>query len=233
MAIGYIIKLVEVNVIDSHLPTGRHRNDKYMKHELAPLPYAYNALEPFIDAKTLEIHHGKHHRSYVDKLNAVLEKYPELQDKSVEDLIGSLDDIPEAIRTAVRNNAGGHFSHTLYWNTMNPTAEEYVPEKLGKAIVETFGSIIAFKEQFSKAATNVFGSGWVWLVINKAGTLEIISTQGHDSPLMTGSTPLLVIDVWEHAYYLKYQNRRTEYIQAWWNVVNWDAVGDRYINATA
>lgn len=196
-------------------------------HTLPPLPYAYNALEPFIDAKTLEIHYDKHHRSYVDKLNAALEKYPELQEKTVEELIRSLEDIPEAIRTTVRNNAGGHFSHTLYWNTMDPTAEEYVPENLGKAIVETFGSIIAFKEQFSKAAINLFGSGWVWLVLSNAGALKIVSTQGHDNPLMTGDKPLMVIDVWEHAYYLKYQNRRQEYIQNWWNVVDWKAVDQR------
>ena len=202
-----------------------------MKHTLTPLPYAYNALEPFIDAKTLEIHYTKHHQAYVDKLNAALEKYPELQDKTVEELIASLDEIPETIRTAVRNNAGGHFSHTLYWNIMSPTAEEYVPENLGKAIVETFGSIVAFKDQFSKAAANLFGSGWVWLVLSKADAaekLKIVSTQGHDSPLMTGDTPLMVIDVWEHAYYLHYQNRRPEYIQNWWNVVDWKAVEKNY-----
>ena len=197
-------------------------------HTLPPLPYAYNALEPFIDAKTLEIHHGKHHQSYVDKLNAALEKYPELQSKTVEELIKSLDEIPEAIRTTVRNNAGGHFSHTLYWNTMSPTAEEYIPEKLGKAIVETFGSIVEFKEQFSKAAANVFGSGWVWLAVTTNGKLKIVSTQGHDSPLMTGDKPLMVIDVWEHAYYLHYQNRRPEYIQNWWNIVDWKAVERNY-----
>lgn len=199
-----------------------------MKHTLAPLPYAYNALEPFIDAKTLEIHHGKHHQSYIDKLNAALEKYPDLQDKTVEELIKELDTLPEAIRTIVRNNAGGHFSHTLYWNTMSPTAEEYVPEELGKALVETFGSIIAFKEQFSKVATNLFGSGWVWLAVDTNKTPKIVSTPGHDSPLMTGDIPLMVIDVWEHAYYLKYQNRRAEYIENWWNVLDWKAVEKNY-----
>lgn len=215
-----------------------------MKHELPPLPYAYNALEPFIDAKTLEIHHTKHHRSYVDKLNAALEKYPDLQDKTVEELIQSLDEIPEAVRTTVRNNAGGHFSHTLYWNSMSPTAEEYVPEELGKAIIANFGSIVAFKEQFSKAAANLFGSGWVWLVLSGAEgarpehteglaadankKLKIVSTTGHDSPLMTGDSPLMVIDVWEHAYYLHYQNRRPEYIENWWAVLDWKAVETRY-----
>lgn len=199
-----------------------------MKHTLPPLPYAYDALEPFIDAKTLEIHHTKHHQSYVDKLNAALEAYPDLQDKTVEDLIRSLDDIPETIRTIVRNNAGGHFSHTLYWNTMSPTAEEYVPKELGKALVETFGSIVAFKEQFSKVATNLFGSGWVWLVIDEDNMPKIVSTAGHDNPLMTGGIPLMVIDVWEHAYYLKYQNRRAEYIENWWNVLDWKAVEKNY-----
>lgn len=210
-----------------------------MKHELPPLPYAYNALEPFIDARTLEIHHGKHHQSYVDKLNAALEKYPDLQSKTTKELIASLDKLPEAIRTAVRNNAGGHYSHTLYWNCMSPTAEEYVPEELGKALVETFGSIVAFKEQFSKAAANLFGSGWVWLVMSNPELaeglaadankqLKIVSTAGHDSPLMTGDRPLMVIDIWEHAYYLKYQNRRTEYIENWWNVLDWKAVEKNY-----
>lgn len=201
---------------------------KPMKHTLAPLPYAYNALEPFIDAKTLEIHHSKHHQSYVDKLNAALEKYPELQDKTVEELIKELDILPEAIRTIVRNNAGGHFSHTLYWSTMSPTAEEYVPEELGKALVETFGSIVAFKEQFSKVATNLFGSGWVWLVVDTNKKPKIVSTTGHDNPLMTGDIPLMVIDIWEHAYYLKYQNRRAEYIENWWNVLDWKAVEKNY-----
>lgn len=199
-----------------------------MKHTLTPLPYAYDALEPFIDAKTLEIHYGKHHQSYVDKLNVALEAYPDLQDKTVEELIKELDAIPEAIRTIIRNNAGGHFNHTLYWNTMSPTAEEYVPEELGKALVETFGSIVAFKEQFSKVATNLFGSGWVWLVIDANNMPKIVSTAGHDNPLMTGDIPLMVIDVWEHAYYLKYQNRRAEYIENWWNVLDWKAVEKNY-----
>lgn len=197
-------------------------------HTLPELSYAYDALEPFIDAKTLEIHHTKHHRSYVDKLNTALEKYPDLHDMSVEELIISLDALPEEIRTAVRNNAGGHFAHTLYWNIMSPTAEEYVPEELGKALVETFGSIVAFKEQFSKAAANAFGSGWVWLVEGTDKSLKITTTTGHDNPLMTGDRPLMVIDVWEHAYYLHYQNRRPEYIENWWNVLDWGAVEKIY-----
>nr|8AVN_A Chain A, Superoxide dismutase [Candidatus Wolfebacteria bacterium GW2011_GWB1_47_1]8AVN_B Chain B, Superoxide dismutase [Candidatus Wolfebacteria bacterium GW2011_GWB1_47_1] len=199
-----------------------------MKHELPPLPYAYNALEPFIDAKTLEIHHTKHHQSYVDKLNAALEKYPDLQDKTVEELIKSLNELPEEIRTTVRNNAGGHFSHTLYWNIMNPATQEYIPEELGNALVETFGSIIAFKEQFSKAAANIFGSGWVWLAADANKKLKIVSTTGQDNPLMTGDAPLMGIDIWEHAYYLHYQNRRPEYIENWWNVLDWKAVEERY-----
>ena len=207
-----------------------------MKHTLPPLPYAYTALEPFIDAKTMEIHHDKHHQSYVDKLNAAIEKYPKLQDKTVEELIKMLDEIPEAIRTAVRNNAGGHFSHMLYWSIMSPTAQEDVPEALGKAIVRDFGSIVSFKETFSATAASLFGSGWVWLVLsNTEGLatdankkLKIVSTTGHDNPLMTGDVPLMVIDVWEHAYYLHYQNRRPEYIQNWWNVLDWKTVGDNY-----
>lgn len=199
-----------------------------MKHELAPLPYAYDALEPFIDAKTLEIHHGKHHQSYVDKLNAALADHPELQEKTVEELIVSLDTIPEAIRTTVRNNAGGHFSHTFYWESMSPTAQEDIPEDLGKALIEQFGSVATFKEQFTTAATNLFGSGWVWLALSKTEGLKIVSTQGHDSPLMTGDIPLMVIDIWEHAYYLKCQNRRAEYIQNWWNVLDWKKVTERY-----
>lgn len=198
-------------------------------HTLPQLPYKYNALEPFIDAKTLEIHHSKHHQSYVDKLNAALEKYPELQEKSVEELIASLDVIPEAIRTTVRNNAGGHLSHTVYWNCMSPTAQEDIPEELGKALIDNFGSIVTFKEQFTTAATNLFGSGWVWLVLsNTDKKLKIVSTQGHDNPYMTGDSPLMVIDIWEHAYYLQYQNKRAEYITSWWNVLDWKAVEQQY-----
>ena len=205
-------------------------------YTLPQLPYAYNALEPFIDAKTVEIHYTKHHQSYVAKLNAALETYPDLQDKTVEELIKSLDKIPEAIRTTVRNNAGGHFSHSLYWSIMNPAAQEDIPEEFGKTLVETFGSIAAFKEQFSAAAASLFGSGWVWLVLSGAEglaadadkKLKIVSTQGHDSPLMTGDSPLMVIDIWEHAYYLHYQNRRPEYIENWWNIVDWKAVEKNY-----
>lgn len=199
-----------------------------MKHELPPLPYAYDALEPFIDAKTLEIHHGKHHQAYVDKLNIALEQYPDLQNKTVEELITSLQEIPETICTTVRNNAGGHFSHTFYWNIMSPTAKEDIPGALGKTLIENFGSIVAFKEQFTTAATNLFGSGWVWLAADGEKKLKIISTQGHDSPLMTGDSPLMVIDIWEHAYYLKCQNRRVEYIQNWWNVLDWNKVTEYF-----
>ncbi len=199
-----------------------------MKHKLPPLPYAYDALEPFIDAKTLEIHHGKHHQTYVDKLNAALEQHPELQERTVEELITSLDEIPETIRTAVRNNAGGHFSHTLYWNCMAPHAQKEIPETMQKALTESFGSVETFKEQFTAAATNLFGSGWVWLAADANKKLKIVSTQGHDSPLMTGDRPIMVIDIWEHAYYLHYQNRRPEYILNWWNVLDWNNVTERY-----
>lgn len=199
-----------------------------MKHTLPKLPYAYDALEPFIDTKTLEIHHGKHHQAYVDKLNTALEAYPELQGKSVEELIMSLSEIPEAIRTTVRNNAGGHFSHTLYWNCMAPYAQKEIPESMQKALMESFESVEVFKEQFTAAATNLFGSGWVWLAMDADKKLKITSTKGHDSPLMKEESPIMVIDIWEHAYYLKYQNRRPEYIRNWWNVLDWDKVTKHY-----
>ncbi len=211
-----------------------------MKHTLPQLPYAYDALEPFIDARTLEIHHTKHHQSYVDKLNAALADHPELQDKTVEELIGMLDKIPEAIRTTVRNNAGGHFSHSLYWSIMSPTAQKEIPQELEQAIIRTFGTVDGFKGQFSAAAAALFGSGWVWLVLTRPEPaeglalsetdkhLKIVSTAGHDNPLMTGDHPLMVLDVWEHAYYLHYQNRRPEYIENWWNIVDWKAVGNNY-----
>jgi Fe-Mn family superoxide dismutase len=200
-----------------------------MQHTLPQLPYPYDALEPFIDTKTLEIHHGKHHQAYVDKLNTALESYPDLQNKTVEELIASLDAIPEAIRTTVRNNAGGHFSHTLYWNCMGPAkGQGETPETMQNALTESFGTVETFKEQFTAAATNLFGSGWVWLATDASKKFKIVSTQGHDSPLMTGDGPIMVIDIWEHAYYLNYQNRRAEYIQNWWNVLDWNKVAKRY-----
>jgi superoxide dismutase, Fe-Mn family len=198
-----------------------------MPYELPPLPYAHNALEPFIDEQTMQIHHGKHHQTYVNNLNAALEKYPELQGKPIEQLIADLDAIPEDIRTAVRNNGGGHANHAFFWTLMAPNAGGAPTGKIAEAIDAKFGSFDAFKEAFAKAATTRFGSGWAWLIKSGAG-VEVTSTPNQDSPLMEGKTPLLGLDVWEHAYYLKYQNKRPDYIAAWWNVVNWDAVNKAF-----
>ncbi len=199
-----------------------------MAHTLPPLPYAANALEPHIDAQTMEIHHGKHHNAYVTNLNAALEKAPELADKSLEDLLRNLNSVPEAVRTAVRNNGGGHWNHSQFWRTMAPNAGGAPTGKLAAAIDAAFGDFEKFKEAFNAAGVGRFGSGWVWLV-NEGGKLAITSTPNQDNPLMEGkSAPLLGNDVWEHAYYLKYQNRRPDYLKAWWNTVNWDEVGKRF-----
>ena len=204
-----------------------------MAHELPPLPYAYDALEPYIDARTMEIHHTKHHATYVNNLNAALESADErLRNLSVEELLRRIDEVPESIRTAVRNNGGGHANHTLFWSVMGPGGGGEPTGELAEAISSTFGSFENFKETFSKAAAGRFGSGWAWLVV-KDGKLEVTSTPNQDSPLMEGQVPILGLDVWEHAYYLKYQNRRPEYIQNWWNVVDWDAVSEEYQKATA
>ena len=198
-----------------------------MAHTLPPLPYPSNALEPHIDAQTMEIHHGKHHNAYVTNLNAALEKAPELADKSLEDLLRNLNSVPEAVRTAVRNNGGGHWNHSQFWRTMGPNAGGTPTGKLAAAIDAAFGDFEKFKEAFNAAGVGRFGSGWVWLV-NEGGKLAITSTPNQDNPLMEGkSAPLLGNDVWEHAYYLKYQNRRPDYLKAWWNTVNWDEVGKR------
>ena len=198
-----------------------------MAHQLPPLPYDYAALEPHIDEQTMRIHHDKHHATYVTNLNAALEKAPDLQDKSIEDLLGDINSVPEDIRTAVRNNGGGHANHTLFWEILGPNGGGEPTGAIGEAITSTFGSYDSFKEQFAKAATTRFGSGWAWLVSNN-GTLTITSYPNQDSPLMEGQVPLLGLDVWEHAYYLKYQNRRPEYIAAFWNAINWDAVNERF-----
>ena len=197
-----------------------------MAHELAPLPYAFDALEPHIDAQTMQIHHGKHHAAYVNNLNAALEKHPELQGKSAEDLIKDLSAVPEAIRTAVRNNGGGHVNHTMFWQLMGPNGGSSPTGKVAEAINGAFGSFDAFKDQMNKGGAGRFGSGWVWLVDN-GGKLVIESTANQDNPMMEGKRPIMGIDVWEHAYYLKYQNRRHDYLAAWWSVVNWDAVAGR------
>ncbi|MFO7323144.1 MAG: superoxide dismutase [Chloroflexota bacterium] len=202
-----------------------------MAFELPNLPYATNALEPHIDAQTMEIHHGKHHATYVNNLNKALEGHSDLQNKSIEELLGSLDSLPESIRTAVRNNGGGHANHSLFWQIMGPNAGGQPTGELADAINRTFGSFDEFKSQFAAAAAGRFGSGWAWLIVNPDGSLSITSTPNQDSPLMEGKTPILGLDVWEHAYYLKYQNRRPDYIAAWWNVVNWDEVAKRYAAA--
>jgi len=201
-----------------------------MAHSVPPLPYAYNALEPNIDEQTMQIHHDKHHAAYVTNLNAALEKEPSLQSKSIEELISSIDSVPEGIRTAVRNNGGGHANHTMFWEIMGPNGGGQPTGAIADAITQTFGSFDSLKEEFTKAATTRFGSGWAWLVVN-GGKLEVTSTPNQDNPMMEGKTPLFGLDVWEHAYYLKYQNRRPEYIGAWWNTINWDAVNERYSKA--
>jgi superoxide dismutase, Fe-Mn family len=199
-----------------------------MAHTLPPLPYPTNALEPHIDAQTMEIHHGKHHNAYVTNLNAALEKAPELADKSLEDLLRNLNSVPEAVRTAVRNNAGGHWNHSQFWKTMGPNGGGGPTGKLADAINAAFGDFEKFKEAFNAAGAGRFGSGWVWLV-NDGGKLAITSTPNQDNPLMDGKAPpILGNDVWEHAYYLKYQNRRPDYLKAWWNTVNWAEVATRY-----
>ena len=198
-----------------------------MPHTLPPLPYDVAALEPHIDAQTMQIHHGKHHQAYVNNLNAALDKHPELHDKGLEDLLKGINSVPEDIRTAVRNNAGGHHNHSLFWTIMGPKAGGEPAGKLADAITKQLGGFAKFKETFANAGTTRFGSGWAWLLAG-AGKLEIISTANQDSPLMDGKTPILGLDVWEHAYYLKYQNRRPDYIAAWWNVVNWGAVAQRF-----
>ena len=204
-----------------------------MKHILPELPYAFNALEPHIDAKTMEIHYGKHHQGYVDKLNAALEGHADLQELSVEALLTDLDRIPENIRTAVRNNGGGHANHSFFWKMMKSNGGGEPQGEIKEAIERQFGGFAKFQEIFANAATTIFGSGWAWLVVNKEGGLEIIQIANQDSPLSRGSKPVLGLDVWEHAYYLRYQNRRPEYITAWWNVVNWDNAEDNYRKARA
>lgn len=202
-----------------------------MAFSLPDLPYAHDALEPHVDARTMEIHHGKHHQGYTNKLNAALEGHADLAGKSIEDLLRNMNDIPEAIRGAVQNNGGGFANHSLFWSVMSPNGGGAPAGDLGAAIDSTFGSFDAFKEKFSAAAGTRFGSGWAWLVVTAAGNLEVYSTANQDSPFMKGDTPILGLDVWEHAYYLNYQNRRPDYVSAFWNVVNWDQVSANYSSA--
>ena len=197
-----------------------------MAHELPPLPYDYNVLEPHIDEQTMRIHHDKHHATYVKNLNAALDKHPELAGKSVDDLLREIGSVPEDIRTAVRNNGGGHANHTMFWQVMGPTGGSAPTGNVADAINASFGSYDTFQEQFAKAGATRFGSGWAWL-LNTGGTLSVESSANQDSPLMEGKTAILGIDVWEHAYYLHYQNRRPDYIVAWFNVINWDEVNRR------
>lgn len=196
--------------------------------EVPQLPYAYEALEPYIDSETMHLHHDKHHQAYVTNLNAAIEKHSELAGRSVEDLVRNLSSIPEDIRTAVRNNAGGHINHSMFWQIMGPGRGGEPGGSIGDAIAGHFGSYDSFKQQFNDAGVKRFGSGWAWLVRDGSGTLKITSTANQDNPLVEGLEPILGNDVWEHAYYLKYQNRRPEYLNAWWNVVNWEEIEHRF-----
>ncbi|AIW83327.1 superoxide dismutase [Mn] 1 [Bacillus mycoides] len=200
------------------------------KHELPNLPYAYDALEPHFDKETMNIHHTKHHNTYITNLNAALEGHAELADKSVEELVANLNEVPEAIRTAVRNNGGGHANHTFFWTILSPNGGGQPVGELATAIEAKFGSFDAFKAEFAKAGATRFGSGWAWLVVNN-GELEVTSTSNQDSPLTEGKTPVIGLDVWEHAYYLNYQNRRPDYIGAFWNVVDWNVAEKLYQEA--
>lgn len=201
-----------------------------MTYTLPDLPYAYDALEPYIDEETMHLHHDKHHNTYVTNLNAAIEKHPELGEKTVEELLADFSSVPEDIQTAVRNNGGGHANHTFFWEILGPNAGGEPTGAIEEAIEETFGSFEDFKEEFKTAATGRFGSGWAWLVV-KDGKLAITSTANQDSPLMDGQTPVLGLDVWEHAYYLKYKNVRPDYINAFWSVVNWDKVNEYFAKA--
>ncbi len=200
-----------------------------MKHELMKLPYSYDALEPYIDTLTMTIHHSKHHQAYVDNLNLALDKHPELYEKTLSALLGNLDAVPEDIRTAVRNNGGGVYNHDFFFSSLKKNPEGMPEGALLGAIVKAFGSFQGFKDAFANAAKTRFGSGWAWLIKNSSGALEILSTPNQDTVLSLG-TPLLALDVWEHAYYLKYQNRRAEYVNAFFNVIDWNAVSRRYLS---
>jgi superoxide dismutase, Fe-Mn family len=200
-----------------------------MAYELPPLSYPFNALEPHIDAKTMEIHHDKHHQAYITNANNALKDHPDLAAKPVDELIANLSQVPESIRTVVRNNAGGHSNHSFFWKIMAPNAGGAPKGKLAEAITATFGSVDAFKEKFQAAGASRFGSGWAWLVVNKEGKLEITSTPNQDSPIMEGLKPVIGIDVWEHSYYLLYQNKRPDYLKAWWNVVSWDQAEKNFL----
>lgn len=201
-------------------------------YSVPPLPYAYNALEPHIDQATMQFHHDKHHAAYVKNLNEALDKHPELKSKTVEEMLRNLSSVPEDIRNKVRNNGGGHVNHSMFWQIMKPQGGGEPTGAIAQAINQNFGSFAAFKKQFNEAGTGRFGSGWAWLVRNNNGKLEITTTPNQDSPLSEGKYPIMGNDVWEHAYYLKYQNRRAEYLDAWWNVLNWDEINKRFATAS-
>ena len=203
-----------------------------MKHVLPELKYNYNALEPYIDELTMSIHHSKHHAAYVNNLNAALQNYPELQELSLEKLLTALDSVPESIRTVVKNNGGGHYNHSFFWSILSSNSSTAPSDKLEKAILQSFGSFESFKEEFTKAATTRFGSGWAWLVLDKDNLLKVMSTPNQDNPIVDGLIPILGLDVWEHAYYLNYQNKRPDYISAWWNIIDWDEVSKLYSKHT-
>jgi superoxide dismutase, Fe-Mn family len=202
-----------------------------MAFELPPLPYDYSALEPYIDEQTMHLHHDKHHQAYVTNLNNALQGQSQFENLPIEELIRRINEVPESIRTAVRNNGGGHLNHSMFWQIMKPNGGGEPTGPLASAIMSTFGSFDNFKTQFNDAGVKRFGSGWAWLVMDRAGALSVISTANQDSPLMDGMLPIMGNDVWEHAYYLKYQNRRPDYLAAWWNVVNWDEIARRYQQA--
>ncbi len=200
--------------------------------QLPPLAYAYEALEPHIDAATMRFHHDKHHATYVKNLNAALEKYPELKSKSVEQMLRNLNSLPTDIRSTVRNNGGGHVNHSMFWRIMKPSGGGEPTGAIASAITKDFGSFANFKKQFNEEGTKRFGSGWVWLVRDKSGKLDVVSTANQDSPISAGKYPIMGNDVWEHAYYLKYQNKRADYLNAWWNVLNWDEINNRLVDAS-
>ena len=202
-----------------------------MAFEVPPLPYDYNALEPYIDTQTMQLHHDKHHAAYVNNLNAALQNAPQFASLAIEDLIRRINDVPDNIRTAVRNNGGGHLNHSMFWQIMTPNGGGQPGGELASAINSTFGSFDQFKAAFNDAGVKRFGSGWAWLVAGQGGKLQVISTANQDSPLIDGLFPIMGNDVWEHAYYLKYQNRRPDYLNAWWNVVNWNEIEKRYQQA--
>lgn len=204
-----------------------------MAFSLPDLPYDYNALEPSIDEQTMRIHHDKHHQGYTDKLNKALEGHSDQQSKSIEEILRGIKSLPADVQTAVQNNGGGYANHSLFWDVMSPDGGGNATGEVSDAIDDTFGSFDQFKQEFSDAASGRFGSGWAWLVVNKSGELEVYNTLNQDSPYMDGDTPILGLDVWEHSYYLKYQNNRGDYVKNWWNVVNWDKVNDNYKEATA